>query len=742
MHELRFNAHYAPQCLRAPVLRALAAVALLLATAVPGQAPRPAGVAAGTNLQRIHTDRAADGSIWVLAPGYKARFARDGIEYVPYFGPRARRNHPVHFRVARITRGGHSLECDRVAPPVLEGDRILFDRGAVREVWHLRSDGTEQTFVLDELRGEGDLLVEIDVRTELAARRATEGLVFAHPTLGEVRYGDVLAYDSGGRSARSATRLRAGRLELHVDEALLAAAEAPLTIDPLVRTIAIDRGKDQVTDADVAYEPTNDTWLVAYVRSFSTTDTDIISRRFDNRGNLLEELVVATGSRESARPSVAANGPAKQFLIAWDEDTGIADRVILGRLRSSGNTVQGQTFTILDSPGLGVDDLRPAVGGANVNDPNGNVYAVLCMTGGRNGRALVFSRVSTSGSVLQARLTLSPSNHDVVNLQIAKARQANGSWVCTYLRNVNGFGHVHLAEVPVTGSSFRRAPIDESGDCVLGGIAGRAPEFFAVYAKLVGPGNSDIFGRSLRVDPGSVLLRPAVNLTAVEPTGIPRRDQQAPVVSFDGARYTVVYQEDDGIFGLHDVYAMVVSIPGVVFSDGHRLLHAPSTVDNRFPAIAGAAEMGGPMARSMVVFERNSAGALSVEGALFDGFSPTGGISFVASKCGRVDLSALDEPLLGGTLRLRASRFDLNKQVFAIGLPSPPVQLCALGCKLGVAPILAVLPGVALDLAIPSDPGLLGATVAVQNALLGGSAGCQPPALAVETSHTMVIQVR
>ncbi|MCB9889483.1 MAG: hypothetical protein H6836_07875 [Planctomycetes bacterium] len=566
---------------------------------------------------------------------------------------------------------------------------------------------------------------------------------FRHPTLGEVRYGDVLAFDHAGRSARSAARFDEGSIELRVASALLSVAEPPLTVDPLVRTIAVNRGNDQVFNADIAFEPNSATWLVAYVRSFSSTDTDIISRRFDSAGNFLDEVIVATGSRESRNPSVAANGQSKQFLIAWDEDTGIADRVILGRLRIASSNSQGQTFTVLDSPGIGIDDLAPAVGGGNANDAGSQVYAVLCVTGGRNGHVLNHIAVNSIGQVTQ-RLTLSPSTHDVVDVRIAKARSRNAPWVCTYLRSTGGVNHVHMAEVPLNGSNFRRVAIDESGDCQLGGVAGTAPDFFAVYSKVVSTANSNVFGRAFRLNENtnSTTLRPIVDLTAVEPGGLPTRDQRSPAVSFDGVRYTVAYQEDVAIFGTHDIRAMVVSIPEMVFSDGHRLMHDLSTSDEQSVAIASTGEMGGPIARSMVVFDRDTRGDLDVDGSLFDGFSPFGGVSFVASKCGRIDVSALDEPLLGGTLRLRASPFDLQKQLFAIGLPSPPVQLCSLGCKLGVAPILALFPGVSLDIPIPRDPGLLGATIAVQNALLGGTAGCLPPSLAVEISDTMVIQVR
>jgi hypothetical protein len=55
----------------------------------------------------------------------------------------------------------------------------------------------------------------------------------------------------------------------------------------------------------------------------------------------------------------------KVKVVVWDEDAGIADRVVLGRFRDPRNTSQTATFTIQDSVG---NDQNADVGGSFATD--------------------------------------------------------------------------------------------------------------------------------------------------------------------------------------------------------------------------------------------------------------------------------------------------------------------------------------------------------------------------------------
>ncbi len=714
---------------------------LALGIGANAQSPLPPAPVTPGRLSQVHVDRPGDGNVWVLAPGYKARFGPDAVEFFPYFGAKAVGSHPVSFALRSVERGGRALPFRADAPPEVEGMRVSYARGALREIWELREGEVEQTFVVDDRAGSGDLVVRLAATTDLRAEDDDTGLRFTHATLGHVHYGDVVAIDAQGRRATSASVLCAGGIELRVPAAFVAASPGPVTIDPVVRAFTVDGGTDQTGNSDVAFEPTTGNWLVVYAREFSTTDSDIVSRRFDSAGAFLEEVVVATGSRESRNPSVGANGPARQFLIAWDEDIGIANRVILGRTRDAGNTSQGSTFTVLDTAGLGRDDIAPSIGGSIATDANGANYAVMCLSDNGSGRHVSFVRVSTGGNV-QVRDVLSVTGHDVVEVRTSKARTTNGPWLCIYARNVGGVQHVHVAEAPLTGSTIRRASIETLPDCRLGGIAGRNPEWFVVYSRSETAGNGDIFGRVVRLQT-SMTVGAAINLTSREPGAILARDQIRPRVAFDGCRYTYAYQEAAGAAGSFDVYAAVVSVPDIRFSDGHRALPAETSANEQDIAIAGTGEMGGPAARSFVTFDQISGGNLDVAGVLFDGLSPTGGITTLLTSCGRHALTSLDEPALGGTIRFRASAPSPASQVFLIGVPASPVFLCT-RCALGVGPILMTVLGASLDLPVPCGFNLIGAEFAVQNVVVGSTLGCQPPAtpVALATSETLVIRVR
>ncbi len=703
----------------------------------------PASVAPGTALSRVHVDRPGDGNVWVLAPGYKARFGLDGVDYMPYFGAEAPRHFKVAFRLQAVRRGSCDVAFAADVQPVVDGERVTFHRGAVREVWDLRRHEVEQSFVFDDLTGNGDLCVQLDVQTELAASDVAGGLSFAHPTLGHVHYGDVVTFDDGGQRVVTASQLTPHGIELRVPATFLRQTHGSLTVDPVVRTIAVDSGADHAIAGEVAFEPTTGNWLVVYTRDFSTTDSDIITRRFNTAGDFLEEVAVATGSRESRRPSVGANGPARQFLVAWDEDTSVADRVILGRTRDAASTAQGSIITVHDTSGLGNDDFAPKVGGSIATDASGANYAVVCRSDNSNGLHASFVRVTTGGSATRIN-TLSTGLEDVAGLAINKARRTNSGWLCTYLVRSGSLLHVHAATAPATGTAVFRVVVDNINDCTLGGVAGDGRDFLAVHSRVIATGNSDIIGAQLRAVGSTFSVLGLTNLTIIEPGATAAVDQIAPTVAFDGCRYTYAYQEAAGAAGNFDLFAAVVSFPGAVFNDGHRALHTASTDVERDPSMASSGDMGGEAGRSFVLFTRVEGNDIDVAGVLFDGISPGGGVVSLPTDCGNLQLVAQNQPMLGSTLRLRVSRIRVGTEVFLVGLPISPRALCSAGCALGVSPILFTALGIDLDLPIACGATLVGAQVAVQNVLVGGTGGCVPPAtpFALVTSNTLVITVR
>lgn len=719
----------------------LLACGLVTALAAPclAQDLPPAAVAA-RDLDTVLVDQPGDGNTWVLAPGYKARFGTDGVEYIPYFGARAPRNFPISFALRSISLGARQLPFAAAASPRIDGERIVYERGAVREIWHLRRDEVEQTFELQAGAGRGELVVRLEVRSELRCTDVDDGLRFDAGALGEVRYGDLTAADATGQRIENPSLWTGDGIELRVPAAFVAAARGAITLDPIVRAITIDTGTDDNRLPDVAHEPVSGNWLVVYERIFSAFDSDIIARRYNRAGDHLDAVSVASGSRESHRPSVAAawNATVRQFLVVWDEDTGLADRVVLGRHRSSASTGQGITFTVRDTSSG--DDLAADVGGS-IDDPDlsGRFLVAVMIPSG-----LVLALVDGSG--VTATTTYAIAGEVISDVRVTEARSVGTGWLCVYRTSA---GQLFASRYSVDNGLdlfHSRIAIDvfEAAD-----VAGTDQDYLIVYRKDTdNDGKGSILGTRCQFVNNRLTLAPSVNLTDLEPGANVLEDHRAPVVSHDGCRFTYAYLEN-GALTNYDAFAATLRLDGLQFSDGHRPVHVSTVPDiEQSLAIASEGETGGEKGRYFVAWDSVDAGGdHDLLGALFDGTAPSGGVTVVPTLCGStgVNIAAQNAPVLGQRFRITADPIQPANQVFLVGEVTTPFQLCSDGCKLGVSPILLTVPGVNLALNIPCDHRLLGGRLAVQGLHVGPLAlgGCGPRSFVVPltTTDTLVFTV-
>lgn len=715
------------------------------AALLPGQSlTPPTGIGKITDggVSRVLVDEPGDGNLWVLAPGYKARFGRDGVEFIPFYGASAPRNFPVSFRLRGVERGGRALALASDVAPRADGLRVVYERGGVREVWELREREVEQTFVVAAGTGRGDLAVRVDVTSEVGCEDVADGLSFTHAGLGTVHYGDLVAFSAGDSTYRGASRWTGTGIELRVPASFADGVAGPITIDPIVRAIPISTGSDTDFDPELAYEPNSDRWLVVFERAFSTRDHDIIARRYNGEGTFLEEVAVATGSRESYHPAVAANAGARQFLIAWDEDTGIADRVIKARTRTANSTVQGTTFTVFDSAGATTEDRNPAVGGTTASDAEGDFYLVAgeVWTGNTPGR-LQLARVTSAGTV-PLRGSAGAATDQATDPVITKARPTGGRWLLAYRTS----GDV-IAEALEGGNINGLGQIIDNQGASLGApaVAGDGFQFFVAYARRVASGDNNIRIAHLRLVRGALSVLSNIDATAAEGSAVITDDQITPAITFDGCRVTYSYLESVGVAGNYDTFATVMQFePVVAFSDSHRRVHPASFFTESSTVIASEGEMGGDRGRMFLAWDVSD---LNVEGCLFDGTANTAGVTVVPSACGSIFAPAVtveNPPALGATVRVRATPIQPQSQIWFVGLPSTPLLLCAAGCKLGMSQILLTRAGVELNLPIACDMNLIGARVAVQNVLVGGPAGCTTAnfPVAFTVSDTVVVQVQ
>jgi len=711
-----------------PTILSILAPALAAAQSPLPQPSRPEAISGlGGELESVLVDEPGDGNVWARGRTYKARFGADGVEYISFLGSAAPRNFPLTFRVEEVAFGSVEIADGAPASPVLEGERVTYDRGAFLETWDLRLEEVEQRFVLPTRVAPGDLRVRLAVESDLSfAGHDGSGLLFEAPGLGAVRYGDATILDARGVSIARPAALVEGGIEIEVPATYLDEAAFPLVVDPIVTTITITNSGTDTFDADIAFDASTDRWLVVYEAVFSSTDRDLWSRRYTGAGALVETLAVDTTTSDTRDPAVANHAGADQFLIVWEEQQAVTGLDIRGRTRDAGSTSMGAPFTIRATLDAETD---PDVGGRSA----GGEYLVAWEASAL-GDPDVRARLVTTGGILGSVFDLASTGADELDPAVSKSAGPSGFWVVAYVRGLAiSFSAVGTAGNVVQGTTdLTGAP----GTVFQPDVDGDGDEFLTVWGRAGSFGNNDVEGAVVRRQGLAFNVDWAGNLSVLEP-GVPfaTEYQHQPAVAKEGCRYTYVYVE--GTFGLpfsdFDTYAAVVSFPGSgfpVFHDGHVPLGTAPEWEER-PAIASKASAGGAPLRSFIAWNREATLTNhDLHGALWDGMAPTGGTTLVQTGCGTPEPSLLwsGTPALGLPFNVFVS-MSAGPPLLVVGLPGV-ISLCPSqgGCVLGVGLIVAIVQGNSLQTTIPCDPSLVGATVAVQGFNLGGTGGCAPPA--------------
>lgn len=276
------------------------------------------------------------GALWARGKSYKASADERGFTFIPFLGSKASRNWPVGFEVQAATLDS-GAELELTAPKVSRhGNTLVIDRGAVTARYVMGLDEVEQTFVLEGLAGStSDFVLDLDVTTDLAVTRKGDGWGLAGPD-GEVNFGAATVLDAAGRSLAIEARLTPDHLQFTVPAAFLAVAEGPVVIDPVISTHTLDDYFLELTNPDVAFEASSETYLVAYEEAFSATDGDVYTRTFDSQTLIInEEEYADVSSLKTWRPKVASHAAADTYLVVcMQADT--FDRITLqGRIQDA-----------------------------------------------------------------------------------------------------------------------------------------------------------------------------------------------------------------------------------------------------------------------------------------------------------------------------------------------------------------------------------------------------------------------
>lgn len=297
--------------------------------------------------RRFQLDEPGDGNLWVFGGTYKARFGRDGASYIPFLGSAAPQNFPLTLRLDSITVGGEALALDLEAAPKFEGQAAVYRRGAAIERYDVALGRCEQVFEFAQLPANGDLVLTLDVQSELVGQAQADGLAF-NSALGGVTYSGAVAIDAHGRRRALSTDLVDGDIRIVLPAEFIAGAAFPLVIDPVIATWAptLSPTSDDFA-SDIAYDASFNRFLVVYEQAYSATDHDVWGELFDpSTGSAIAGSGAYIDYTTSywARPRCANNRIASQFLVVAERRGTPTD--VWGRTREAESIVQGLQFQI------------------------------------------------------------------------------------------------------------------------------------------------------------------------------------------------------------------------------------------------------------------------------------------------------------------------------------------------------------------------------------------------------------
>ena len=526
-------------------------------SAMPARITVPAAagadVARRRTIDHVFASEGEDGVIWARGRTYKARFGTDGATYVPFLGSHAPASHPVRFATRSASVGGIPFECVPAAP-VRAAETIAFARGGFVELWQLGHEGIEQQFVFDSLRASGDLVIRIDVSTDLAHSGEGGAIAFSNE-LGRVDYGAAVAIDAAGRRFAMTSALTDGTIELRLDAHDVARASLPLVVDPFVSTVpTILTGPDDYLP-DVAHDAASGRYLIVYEETFSGTDHDIYSELHEASGAIVQGAYIDYTNEYWESPRVANNALAGTFLCVAAVGGPGSLRIIRGNTLTAHNGLIGTPFTIAAADSW--DKLAPDVGG----DPALVGPTYFLVTWERAFSASdhdVHARLVTGGGLLVGPGTILIDNSGATHDSHPAISKSNGhppfstqEWTIVWQRYSNLLQHhqVFGAQVHWDGTlTHGTYPIDATSDVVsrprvsslLDGDGVTRPYMVVCQFENLS-GDTDVIGMVFE----GTTFRTGTNIPNYVDLATLPRDQVLPCIDSDGSHFTVVYSQTD-----------------------------------------------------------------------------------------------------------------------------------------------------------------------------------------------------
>lgn len=313
--------------------------------------------------------------------GYRATFTAAGTRFEPALGAAVAVTQHLALVPIAVRRGGEAVcALPSAAPPRREGAAIVFPHAPnAVERYEVRPEGLALSWVFPTpMPGSGDLVVRYAVDASLPAprpagaadgRAGTGGLDWVIPGLGGVHVGGVTGIDADGRTVAGSLRLAGGALELVLPAEFVASAHYPLVLDPTIGpVIGVDVGANVDAEPDAVWNAATGTWLVVWLRTFSSTDADIRGHLLDAGGNLVGGLIFFSSNGVATRPRTAALPVDARFLVVWQQHVGAIDSIEFQAVNAASGAIT-HTQTVFSEnpflPSLGRPDIGCRVGAAS-----------------------------------------------------------------------------------------------------------------------------------------------------------------------------------------------------------------------------------------------------------------------------------------------------------------------------------------------------------------------------------------
>ncbi|MEM7310915.1 MAG: hypothetical protein AAF682_29870 [Planctomycetota bacterium] len=268
---------------------------------------------------------------------YRVDLLPGELSYSPALGRAVERTPSLTYRVESIDRGGEPLFRAGTAPA--EPTRDAGGRSAssalgegLTERIHLRPDGVEVTYVVDERPGgDGDLVVRARLGGGLTpdrVGRCDEGLAFALGDLTCVTVGGVTGVDALGQTVRGAMELRDDLLTMSLPHSFLETAAYPIVLDPVIGTPSEIAGGFDEFDPDLIYDPATDRFLAVWSRQFASTDLAVRGAFIDASGNPDGGVIFIHAGGRNLDVTVGYVAETERFVVAYRRDDDLHCKVL------------------------------------------------------------------------------------------------------------------------------------------------------------------------------------------------------------------------------------------------------------------------------------------------------------------------------------------------------------------------------------------------------------------------------